>query len=419
MADKSKAKKEPRMSKQNTPCYSHLASQNIDEGGLGSILVDFELLLSFIEDGVRSTGKYHLLPMGQLSELDQRMTNPLRPRLKRPQQRSYPHLNGLYLLLRATQLGIAEGYGKSSGKLTLNSAMYKQWLQLNPTERYFNLLEAWLRRSCWDAVGLRGGGQMNHVALNARDLWISIPTAGRRFSRKEGGQGALLYSLERSCTLALLELFGLMAVERAEPDEGQSWRVTEVRHTPFGDELLQIVFNEIEQELFAHQNCTAEFGHWQPILRSYFPRWVNNLMIAEPKFRDGAYYFKVSLGKPWRRIAIPAKSDLDDLAECIIRAFDFDGDHLYGFQFAARDGHQIHVEHPEIDDAETHTDKLTIGELPLSERQSMQFEYDFGSNWQFEVQLERIEPEGAKISKPTIVESRGKAPVEYEIDDEW
>ncbi len=260
---------------------------------------------------------------------------------------------------------------------------------------------------------------MSRVALNARDLWTSIPAAGRSFSKQERGRGAFLYSAERSCTLALLELFGLMAVKRDEPDEGQSWCVTEARRTPFGEELLQIVFNAIERELFAYDKQTVEFGAWQPALRSHFPRWVNNLKIAGPKFRDGAYYFKVSLGKPWRRIAIPANSDLDDLAECIIRAFDFDGDHLYGFQFVARDGRQIRVEHPEIDDAEKYTDELAIGELPLNERQSMQFHYDFGANWRFDVQLETIEPEGAKISKPTIVESCGEAPAEYECDDEW
>ena len=207
---------------------------------------------------------------------------------------------------------------------------------------------------------------MSHVALNARELWTSIPAAGRSFSKKERERGDFLYSTERSCTLALLELFGLVTVERDEPREGQSWCVTEVRRTPFGDELLQIVFNEIERELFARDKRAVEFGAWQPVLRSYFPQWVNNLTIAEPEFRDGTYYFKVSLGKPWRRIAIPAKSDLDDLAECIIRAFDFDGDHLYGFRFVARDGHQLRVEHPEIDDAEVRTDELAIGELPLN-----------------------------------------------------
>ncbi len=138
----------------SSPCYANLASQIIDENGPGSILKDFEVLLGFIEEGVRSTGKYHLLPMARLFELDQRMTKPLQPRLKRPQQKSFPHLNGLYLLLRATQLGVPESGGKSSGGLMLDVAMHSQWLRLNPTERYFNLLEAWLRRSSWETVGL-------------------------------------------------------------------------------------------------------------------------------------------------------------------------------------------------------------------------------------------------------------------------
>ena len=87
------------MPKQSTPSYTYLASQIVDENGPGSILMDFEVLLGFLEDGVRSTGKYHLLPMDRLFELDQLMTKPLRPRLKRPQQKSFPNLNGLYLLL--------------------------------------------------------------------------------------------------------------------------------------------------------------------------------------------------------------------------------------------------------------------------------------------------------------------------------
>ncbi len=406
------------MPEQSSSRRNRLGSQRVDENGPGSVLIDFEVLLGFAEDGVRSTGKYHLLPMARLFELDQRMTKPLRPRLRRPQQRSFPHVNGLYLLLRATQLGVPEGQGKTSGKLTLDAAMHKQWLQLNPTERYFNLLEAWLRRGSWEAIGLRGGGWMNTVALSTRDLWMSIPAAGLSFSQKERSRGDFLFSAERSCTLALLELFGLMTVGREDPDEGQSWRVTEVLHTPFGDELLQTVFGEVKRELFADEKPATEFGVWQPVLQPFFPEWVNNLEIAKPAPCDGIFYFKVSLGKPWRRIAIPAKSDLEELAECIIGAFDFDGDHLYGFRFVARDGRQVSVEHPYVDDAETHTDELVIGELPLSELQSMEFLYDFGANWRFNVQLEKIEPDGGELSGAAIIESRGKAPQEYEFDDD-
>ena len=58
------------MPKQNPSRHGHLASQRRDENGPGSILIDFEMLLGFVEDGVRSTGKYHLLPMARLFELD-------------------------------------------------------------------------------------------------------------------------------------------------------------------------------------------------------------------------------------------------------------------------------------------------------------------------------------------------------------
>ena len=55
----------------------------------GTIVADFEALMDFVADGVRSTGKYHLLPMARLNELDELMTTPLRPKLQRPQQRSF------------------------------------------------------------------------------------------------------------------------------------------------------------------------------------------------------------------------------------------------------------------------------------------------------------------------------------------
>lgn len=396
--------------------YRALTSQSIHEVGPGTILADFEVLLGFVEGGLRSTGKHHLLPMDKLAQLDERMTRPLRPKLKRPQQRSFPHLNGLYLLLRSTQLGLAIGQGKTTGQLTLDAAMHKQWLQLNATERYFNLLEAWLRRGHWEMLGMQGGWA-NSVALDARELWMSTPPSGRTFSKKEIRQEAIIYSQERACSLALLELFGLMAVERGEPDEKQTWPISAVRHTPFGDALLQIVFAQLEAELFGRQRYGAGFGAWQGVLQQHFPQWVNNLRLPGAEFRDGVYYFKVSLGEPWRRIAIPAKADLEDLARCIIEAFDFDGDHLYCFRYPARDGHLLDVGHPYLEEAEATSDEIAIGELPLSERQVIEFQYDFGADWRFDVQLEKIDNAAATIDEPTIVERHGKAPKEY--DDRW
>ena len=117
------AKLKPIVIRSSGSNLSNLSTQQIDNSGPGTILADFEALLDFAASGVRSTGKYHLLPMDRLRELDEKMTMPLRPNLARPQQRSFPHINGLYLLLRATQIGIPEGQGKTSGRLTLDHLM--------------------------------------------------------------------------------------------------------------------------------------------------------------------------------------------------------------------------------------------------------------------------------------------------------
>jgi len=148
-----------------------------------------------------------------------------------------------------------------------------------------------------------------------------------------------------------------------------------------------------------------------------FPQWINNLKFPEPELQEGLFVFKVSLGEAWRRIVIDAENSLDQLALCIIGAFEFDGDHLYQFLLPQKNGTTLAVECPAIDSADLTTDEFAIGHLTLEVGQSMRFEYDFGADWQFTVKLEKIKPPNADISLPMIVDSFGEAPSEY--DDEW
>ena len=94
-----------------------LRDQKIDENQPGTILRDFTTLLEFIgDDGLKTTGKYYMLPQGKLNELNERMSRPVKHRLKRPQQRSFPHLHGLFMILRASGMGI----GKERPRLSSN-----------------------------------------------------------------------------------------------------------------------------------------------------------------------------------------------------------------------------------------------------------------------------------------------------------
>ena len=394
-----------------------IESPVVVEDSLGTIVADFEALMDFIATGVCSSGKHHLLPMARLNELDELMTTPLRPQLQRPQQRSFPHLHGLYMLLRATRIGIAVGHGKASGMLVLDPFMCEQWAQLNPTEKYCNLLEAWLRVSSWQTVGGSGSSIFSGPAVRARDVWQSIPQEGLRFSKKVQAGKGFLYREEQTTSLALLELFGFMTVVRGKPVEGVGWAIEEIGHTPFGDQMLTIIIGGFDALYSPREQSDLDFGVWQKSLQPMFPRWVNNLKFPEPVFRDGIFYFKVSLGKPWRRIAIAAEHSLEELADCIISAFDFDGDHLHSFQIRETDGSVLSVDHPAVRDTDLHTDEFSVGYLPVEAGQAIQFVYDFGANWQFTVKLEKIEPPNPEITQPIIVESRGEAPAEY--DDNW
>jgi len=399
-------------STRKTQKFSLLASQTIDENGPGSVLNDFEVLLGFLDQGMRTMGKHHLLPIAQLPELDARMTHPVRSPLKRPQMATFPQLCGLHLLSRATQLAVAEGQGKTTGRLSLNVDLHKQWLQLNPTERYFQLLDAWLVKGAWEMLGK--DTRPNDVASSADQLWYRI-SADRDYFAQLLQRKDIFRRVEQSCTLALFELFGLVTIERDAPKTGQRASITDVHPTAFGSELMTCVFDVI-----GYNRRPRELGSLQPALQSYFPQWVNSLREPEHAFREGVFYFKVSLWKDvWRRIAIPSDFNFDALANCIIEAFEFDGDHLYNFELVCPDGRTIYVVHPAMDEGEMWTDELAIGDLPLAVGQSMVFLYDFGAEWRFDVKLERIEPHSPEKIDPEIVQSHGDAPPEYEFEDEY
>jgi hypothetical protein len=109
---------------------------------------------------------------------------------------------------------------------------------------------------------------------------------------------------------------------------------------------------------------------------------------------------------------MPAEDTLDDLASWILRSVKFDDDHLYEFNCRDRLGSELSIVHPEMDEGPW-TDEIAIGDVPLEPGQTMEFHFDFGDDWRFDVKLERVEPPGAKIKAPAIIERHGKSPEQY------
>lgn len=396
-----------------------LKMQQIDDLQPGTILRDFQTLLDFVGTaGINTGGKNYRLPLATLSELDERMTHPLRPRKTRPQQVSYPHLNGLYLLLRATGLGVSSGEG-NNGRLSVNPERLAEWSDLNPEERYFTLFQAMLAAS-WELIDAERSSRSG--------VWNTLSRMlGRRktmFSshHKQGGVPAseLLYGWENQTVVALLELFGILEIGRIAQQEGENWRIDRVETTPFGQAFLQkftdpdVLLGMITDE----RQDADDRKHWLgEFYREFFPNCVNTLSHDDCQFVDGVWQFQVSLGDVWRRIIIPAELNADDLAFAIIDAFKFDDDHFYEFKVRNRSGRRIQIAPGDVDDADYYTDEFAIGRLPLDPGQTMTFDFDFGDTWEFTVKLEKILPLDMSLDGPKIIAKKGKAPRQYRYDD--
>jgi hypothetical protein len=417
-----------------------LREQTITAEQPGSVLRDFQMLLDFLQpNGVEAAGKYNLIHLKYIKELDLRLSRPLRLEMPRPQIKSHPYLQGLSLLLRASGLTRVDGTG-SKARLVVDPEMLVQWQQLNPTEQYFNLLEAWLRIGREQMIG-EGDRSWMSLLSPALEQWQSVRQLCQQLESKERRElyaGGFRYDLY---ALALMDLFGLVEVEFPSGPV-KPWHPADAKNVPFGDAVFGLLRSQpktlVGRDFFAEDDEDEEtehdrdekdedqaewaleppdFGAWQPLFQPYFPDWRQNLEMPEVERREGTFVFRVSWGKVWRLIAMPADDTLDDLLTVILRAMNFDDDHLYAFRFLDRLGSTTTINHPAMASGPW-ADQARIGALPLDPGQSMELEYDFGDQWQFDVKLERIEPPTAKSKPARIIERHGKAPRQYPRSDE-
>lgn len=394
-----------------------LQDQVINEDGPGTILRDFEIVLDFIgSEGIMVSGKTNLLLLKVLAELNSRLTHPIEIDLKRPQQKSYPNIHGLYLLLRASGLSMIRGSGKKS-RLMVDKAI-ESWRSLNPTERYFNLLGTWLVHGSPEVLAERMGGSFRWMP-ECKRFWKRIPKHGLKIAGNKDEEMFVTYSIG-FFGLALLELFGFITLEHLKPEKGKGWRIGRACRTTFGDALLALLWSmfcgDLGDSFFFSQAMNDTCDSFQPVIKPLFPEWHNNLIVPEPMFQDGTYIFKISLARNcWRRIAISSHMDLESLSVTILDAFNFDHDHLDRYSYKNRFGTQTRIYHPYMDDEPLHTDEVLIGEIPIQEGDTMMYLFDFGDNWEFDVELERIDPRDEKKKEPVVVESRGEAPRQYPI----
>ena len=393
-----------------------LRDLTINESGPGTVLHDFGALLMFVKERELPVTPMHQLPLRVLPEINARLARPLELGLNRPQQKSYPHINGLYLLVRASGLTYIEETSRKP-LLVVDDAVYQVWKGLNPTERYCSLLETWLLRGHPEIIGetRRAWSRIPETFGYCQWFFQRIPEGGMPVAGDKEVEDSLRY-WPGLHNLGLLELFGLVSVRHGPPEPGQGWRIEWIERTPLGDALLALLqaefFGDRDNILQLESEEKMPFGVLQPALQPYFPQWENNLSVPEWAFREGTHIFKVSLEPIWRRIAIPADQTLDALAYAVLDAVQFDHDHLHECQYQNRFGVLERVHHPYMEDEGPWTDEVLVGDLPLRVGQTMTYVFDFGDRWEFGVTLERVDPDMV-IEGPVVLEKHGEPPVQY------
>ncbi|MBI4851545.1 MAG: plasmid pRiA4b ORF-3 family protein [Acidobacteria bacterium] len=400
-----------------------LTTQVITEESPGFILKDFQTLIDFVRGkNLQLSGINNSLPMSSLSSINSKLQQPIEVSLKRAQQKSYPNINGLYWLLRSTGLA----YVKTDSKkaiLVVDEQALSSWNTLNPTERYFNLLEAWVLYASVELTGENLGSM--GVLYHCLNFFEYFKNKTIKVAEDKNAESRLRYS-PGLVNLSLLNAFGLMKVEQAKPFEGKGWTINKIDRTLFGDALLKCLYksiclNEDMYDSFILGDSSREvvFGQLQEAFKGYFPEWSNNLILPETEQEQATYIFKVFLDKKiWRKISISTEDVLESLANIILEAFEFDYDHLYRFIYKDRFGRTININHPYTEE-DPLASEVKIGELSLKLGQTMIYNYDFGDDWEFGVLLEAIEAFDPNLSEPKIIDSQGKSPDQYPDSDGW
>ncbi len=398
------------------PYVAQLEQQTISETEPGTILHDFQTLLTAIgEAGLPVSGKLnHISSVKTLFALNDQLRQPIQSALKRPQQKSFPNLHGLYLLLRATGIAELVQVGKQT-YLKLNLEIFAVWQRLNATEQYLTLLEAWVIRGDGELLGeSRDPFNEGTRVLRTWDLFRkNQKTTFRNYNEQQN-----LHYWPGLHNLALMQMFGWVEITTAKPAAGKGWRIKKIKPLPLGDAFvaaLMLAYNSQEFTWASESDFSQPWGELQPYLQSYFTDWQHNLIpVKQAEHQTGTYIFKVTLGKIWRRIAASSERTLEDLASLIRRSVSFDSDHLDLFSFKDPMGRTVKIYHPYYDfhDGKS-TDEVLVGDLPLQPGMIMTYLFDFGDNWQFSLVLEEIQPGKPKRNANKVLEKHGKAPEQY------
>lgn len=142
------------------------------------------------------------------------------------------------------------------------------------------------------------------------------------------------------------------------------------------------------------------------------------------------YIFKIHFfrdKKIIREIEVLENSNLYKLAEQIVKSYDFDFDHAFGFfstiseqWYSSEKKYELFFDMEDVEPTGAESvQKTKVGEVWKNSGDKMLFLFDYGDTWLFVVELIGFGNKEAKKKYPRVVNKVGIAPEQYpEILDE-
>ena len=154
-------------------------------------------------------------------------------------------------------------------------------------------------------------------------------------------------------------------------------------------------------------------------------------MLTKPTLQaTSVYVLRAQLAKGvWRDVAIGGNNTLEDLAMCIITAYDFDMDHAFGFFNKANPWQSTYTYElfqdmeNGVDDMFPEVERRGVRKVTVQEAFSQPeflwpkvFLFDYGDEWLFSLRLMKTyarEDFKLKGKLPLLVAEKGDAPEQY------
>ena len=160
---------------------------------------------------------------------------------------------------------------------------------------------------------------------------------------------------------------------------------------------------------------------------------MNNKIIAFPAEQgkmetkkkksapQGLLVISVKLGTGcYRHLKLPQEATLEELADAILWAFDFDNDHAHAYFMDNQkwsDTNAYYMAEVDEEDEFPHTCDYTLTVLHVG--QKFKFVFDFGDEWVFDCTVLR-EVAGNDSDEVEIVRQKGAPPLQYgDYEEDW